>query len=115
MLILTRWIVNFLLKMKMEERIICSAIWFDDDIARANQNVISGFVVAGLRHSDCFRTASVFDPEYKYNYRSKQGFLTSGNRFVDRKEALSIAISARQVKKKELHNPLIGLFSEDLY
>jgi len=104
------------LKMKMEERIICSAIWFDDDIARANQNVFSGFVVAGLRHSDCYRTASVFDPEHKYKkYRNEQGFLTSENRFVNRKEALSIAISARQVNKKELHNQLIGLFSEDLY
>lgn len=98
------------------EKIICSAIWFDDDITRANQNVFSGFVVAGLRHSDCYRTASVFDPERKYKkYRSKQGFLTSENRFVNRMEALSIAISARQVNKKELHNPLIGLFSEDLY
>ena len=76
MLTLTRWIARIFLKTKMEEeKIICSAIWFDDDIARANQNVFSGFVVAGLRHSDCYRTASVFDPEYKYNYRSKQGVL----------------------------------------
>lgn len=108
--------MGFLLKTKMKnEKIICSAIWFDDDITRANQNVFSGFVVAGLRHSDCYRTASVFDPEHKYKYRSKQGFLTSENRFVNRMEALSIAISARQVNKKELHNPLMGLFSEDLY
>jgi hypothetical protein len=44
-----------------------------------------------------------------------QGFLTSKNRFVNRKEALEIAIAAGQVNENELGNSLIGLFSEDLY
>jgi hypothetical protein len=42
-----------------------------------------------------------------------EGFLTSDNRFVDRMEAMEIAVSQNQVK--QLHNPKIGLFSEDLY
>ena len=47
--------------------------------------------------------------------KSIQGFLTSKDRFVNRKEALEIAIAAGQVNENELGNPLIGLFSEDLY
>ena len=52
--------------------------------------------------------------EIKYNSHDSK----TGNQSAEKAqqmEALSIAISARQVKKKELHNPLIGLFSEDLY
>jgi hypothetical protein len=39
-----------------------------------------------------------------------QGFLTSKNRFVDRKEAANIAIAANQCEKT-----VTMLFSEDLY
>ena len=48
-------------------------------------------------------------------YEKAQGFLTNKNRFVERKEALEIAIKANQVDENNLGNPLIGLFSEDLY
>jgi hypothetical protein len=39
-----------------------------------------------------------------------QGFLTSDDRFVDRREAAKIALAAGQVKEE-----LKVLFSEDLY
>jgi hypothetical protein len=41
--------------------------------------------------------------------------MTSHNRFVDRIEAMKIAIEQKQVQEENLYNPLIGLFSEDLY
>jgi hypothetical protein len=44
-----------------------------------------------------------------------QGFITSKNKFVDRKEGLEIAKTAGQINENELGNSLIGLFSEDLY
>jgi len=44
-----------------------------------------------------------------------QGFLTNTNKFVDRIEAMKIALKSNQIKKENLINPRIGLFSEDLY
>jgi hypothetical protein len=46
---------------------------------------------------------------------SIEGFMTSRNRFVDRLEAAEIAINSGQVDRENLDNPIIGLFSEDLY
>jgi hypothetical protein len=46
---------------------------------------------------------------------NEQGFLTSKNRFVERIEAAEIAVRQGQVQSDLLINPLIGLFSEDLY
>ena len=42
----------------------------------------------------------------------QQGFLTSANRYVDREEALEIAIAAKQVEKRKYS---YGLDSSDLY
>ena len=44
-----------------------------------------------------------------------QGFITSYGRFVDRKEAMKIALECGQVKEEELGNKRIGLFSEDIF
>jgi hypothetical protein len=46
-----------------------------------------------------------------------QGFLTSENRFVDRKEAYTIAFNADQIIGPNRGDPenSIGLTSEDLY
>jgi hypothetical protein len=42
-----------------------------------------------------------------------QGFLTSDERFVSRKEAWKIAVEAKQVEERQNGNNI--LFSEDLY
>jgi hypothetical protein len=73
-------------------------------------------VIAGHRHCNCIETLSDLS-----NLRSVtngpesvgeniQGFLTSFNRFVDRKEGAEIAFNNGQINEK-----VKNLYSEDLY
>ena len=105
------------------EYITCSAIWYKDlpNQIYPPKNIDKGIVVCGHRHSNCIdimvslgklRTVQ-FGPDSVGE--TVQGFLTSKNRFVDRLEALEIALAMEQVKQDDLYNPIIGLFSEDLY
>ena len=102
----------------MQEQIICSAIWYDDTEKYAHQpsNITSGFIVAGMRHHNCYMTIYCLrgiDKSFQ-SLEKEQGFLTNLNRFVDRKEGLLIARSANQLLDSE---PIRGdeLFSENLY
>lgn len=94
--------------------ILCSAIWFDDGQSYIHQpkNIKSGFVIYGRRHHNCFQIVSIMNDGKKIKTikRPIQGFLTSDDRFVDRHEAVDIALISKQIVevKKEL-------FSEDLY
>lgn len=107
------------------EYIVCSAIHYDDGKEYVHQprNIKSGFVICGLRHQNCIMTAVVLTEivgEAKRKERlmiidDTQGFVTNKNRFVGRIEAMQIAIRENQVREEDLHNPRIGLFSEDLY
>lgn len=75
--------------MKNNEIILCSAI---------NHN---GTIVCGYRHGDCYDILRSLVPnitEDEEPDRSMQGFLTSENRFVDRKEAWKIAKANNQIK-----------------
>jgi len=107
----------------MNEYITCSAIWYKDLPTQTYppKNIDKGIVVCGHRHSNCIdivkslsglRTVKISPDGVG---ESVQGFITNTNRFVDRLEALKIATMASQVSVDQLHNPLIGLFSEDLY
>ncbi len=103
----------------MKERILCAAIWYKD-MPTANflpKNITEGVVVCGHRHGHCIATfvaitekRSVIPEAGGYT----QGFLTNLNRFVDRKEALLIAVVANQVNERQGASPS-ELFSEDLY
>lgn len=98
-----------------KEYILCSAILKEIEpnelpIYKSVKNDIHKCCL-GFRHADIL-----------YNFKGivskhplKQGFYTSKGRFVDRKEAMQIALNAEQVEFKNLGNPLIGLFSEDIY
>jgi hypothetical protein len=59
------------------------------------------------------------DPDYPIIKKNvTQGFLTSEDRFVDRKQAFRIAYVAKQIVSrpvKETDNGVADLFSEDLY
>jgi hypothetical protein len=98
--------------------IICAAIWFKDGNKYEHQpkNIDSGLVVCGRRHHNCFLTAFELNGGKKIEGLNEleatavQGFLTSDDRFVNRKEAGQIAFDAGQINK--LKN---CLFSEDLY
>lgn len=101
----------------MMERILCAAIHWNDGEKYLYQpkNVPSGLVVCGLRHHNCFHTLSLIkkhitEREARLRTMAVQGFLTSHDRFVDRREAAEIAVTAGQAKGDP--SPL---FSEDLY
>lgn len=103
------------------EKIICAAIWYKDLRPSSHflpRNIAEGVVISGLRHAFCISVLVALTG--KRSCKSEigenvQGFITSEHRFLDRKEALNIAIAANQVNVAELGNPQVGLFSEDLY
>ena len=109
----------------MQEYILCAANFYQDNIRRVHQpkNITTGFVVCGRRHHNCIGT---FAQIVRFPYSKKanklqdteiQGFLTNTDRFVDRKEAYTIAFNADQIKgpNKGHSENSIGLTSEDLY
>ena len=106
--------------MMNNEYILCAAIWYMDlpTSVHLPKNVDKGMVVCGHRHHNCISTISTIALE---NIRVKsvggniEGFLTNKNRFVGRIEAMDIALKAQQTSVDLLHNPYLGLFSEDLY
>lgn len=106
-------------KAPRSEHIVCAAIHYQNGMKCEHQptNIKSGIVVAGLRHTHCLMTlyfllGDAYD--VKLAGPQNQGFITSTNRFVYRKEALTIATKRNQLICQP-HNPRIGLFSEDLF
>lgn len=98
------------------EYILCAAVWFKDGKKYEHQpiNIDTGIVVCGQRHHNCLFTAWSLRKSLtalsEARGKNLQGFLTSKNRFVDRKEAGRIAFYANQIKEQT-----DCLFSEDLY
>lgn len=101
----------------IQEKILCAAIWYKEQPKSAilPLNVDKGVVVAGLRHAYCI--ASFVALTGKRSVLTEcgeyvQGFITTKDRFVDRKEAMLLAREAGQVPKTQSFEEL---FSEDLY
>jgi len=92
------------------EDIRCAAIYYNDGKEYPHQpcNINTGYVLCGLRHHNCFAMRKDKNDGKRNNTR--QGFLTSKDRFVTRKEAAQIALDAGQIPKQ-----IDILFSEDLY
>lgn len=90
----------------MREFIVCAAIHNPEEKDMAGNPLIH----CGLRHAFI-----LWQGKHVSRRQSHQGFLTNKNRYVDRIEAMNIAINANQVLYEKLNNPRIGLFSEDLY
>jgi len=110
-----------------QEYIICAANHYNDGKEHVHQpvNVESGYVLTGMRHHNCISTFIVMidaldgkvtreDMFEAQGDDAIQGFLTSKNRFLNRKEAGALAISVGQIEKT---NYLSGgrLDSSDLY
>lgn len=100
-----------------KERLLCAAIWYKEQPTAKilPVNVKEGVVVAGMRHGHCIHSfvaltgkRSVLPECGEYT----QGFITSKDRFVDRKEAMKIARESGQVTKQQSFEEL---YSEDLY
>lgn len=106
---------------KEAERIICSAIWYKDfpllnndipnDLVRP-KNCDRGIVFSGQRHPHClYQMVAITGKSQHEAGEEIQGFLTSENRFVDRKEAGQIHID----NGGKLSYSSTELYSEDLY
>lgn len=99
-----------------EEYILCAAVLFRDGKHYEHQptNIDTGIVICGQRHHNCLFTAWALKKGLtalsEARGKNVQGFLTSKNRFVDRKEAGLIAFNTKQID-----NLTDCLFSEDLY
>lgn len=97
-----------------QEYIICAAIHCQDNKTHEEQpsNIETGFVICGRRHSDIFALLDALDIKFKDYTEEKlrDGFMTSKNRFVDRKEGAKVATKAGQLTRK-----VNLLQSEELY
>lgn len=106
----------------MKERILCAAIWYKElpltysDFPSTHLlpvNCECGIVFCGLRHLQCLYQMIAMTGKKQHEVGEEiQGFLTSKNKFVDRKEGMKIALDANQVINA-YHG--IALYSEDLY
>lgn len=108
--------------LKRPEFILCAAIHYDDGIIYPHQadNIQTGLIICGRRHHNCITNASaMLGDRYKRNLvnRASQGFMTSENRYVNRKEAFTIARYNNQIIHNfyDSGNPDQILVSEDLY
>lgn len=100
--------------MEKKEYILCAAIWYNDGLKHDSQpvNIETGFVVCGRRHHNCYATVvniaslneaiklkitNIENTMSKEEYNKHQGFITSLDRYVDRKEAWIIAKENNQI------------------
>jgi len=113
-----------------KEFILCAAIWVNDKQKHEQQpdNIEIGFVVCGRRHNNCYQTIKDLKGDVNIyfkslnmsenNYREHQGFITSLDRYVNRKEGWKIAKINNQIQfgllASEAEEDSI-LISENLY
>lgn len=108
---------------EIPEYILCAAIWYKDLPMNRPEvldhrgfrpyNVDRGVVVSGWRHGNCIYQMVAITGLRSIPAEAGeeiQGFLTSRNRFVDRKEAGEIAFANGQTDVLKT-----TLYSEDLY
>ena len=96
-----------------KETVICAAVRASD-----------GYIIRGHRHHDCFRTMKGI-PRYAEILRTphldrdeNQGFVTSRNRYVTRREGYHLQIAAGIESAAKAHGDDYRgkeLYSEDLY
>lgn len=78
----------------------------------------NGTIISAARHSDCYEVLRELFADPVLPGREDQGFLTSKNRFVDRKEAWIIAKENNQIRfglKATENDEESILISENLY
>ena len=100
--------------MVVTEEIICAAIWYRD-LTPPNakkighelylpQNIDEGIVFCGHRHPHClYQMVAIYGLYQSQAGFEVQGFLTNKNKFVDREEALKIAIKSKQVNIQKIY------------
>ena len=101
---------------EITERVICSAIWYEDlPTPHFNpKNIGKGIVFCGHRHPHCLHQMVAMTGKRQCEVGEEiQGFLTNLNRFVDREEGAKIALACGQIDKLKYGNKT--LYSEDIY
>jgi hypothetical protein len=117
-----------------KEFILCAAIWVNDGRKHEDQpvNIQSGYVVCGRRHHNCYQTITSITKQKDINdaigdiiremtlddHRKHQGFITSLDRYVDRREGWTIAKENNQIQFGETaseNGQDSTLISENLY
>lgn len=98
-----------------KQYIICAAIHVNNDKTYQQQpkNITSGYVVCGRRHCNAIITNFLIEAGIVENIDKtiiEQGFMTSDDLFVSRKEAAKIAYKAGQIERE-----VKTLISEELY
>lgn len=97
----------------MEEMIVCSTV-------KGKVNNIE-YIVLGSRHYDkamhrqiesLVQAHSLIGGKFK---EIEQGFYTNKERFVNRKEAMEIAIARKQIKRLVVSQHVTDLAEQDLY
>lgn len=95
--------------MKQREFILCAAIWVNDGQPHEQQpeGIDKGFVVCGRRHHNCYQTLTDLKGdanEYlesinlrEWSTRDNEGFMTSTDRYVNRRDAWKIAKENGQI------------------
>lgn len=93
-----------------QEYILCAAILRKEEKEKTclRNNDIHKIEI-GYRHCDIFQRF----PNEMQTGSSAQGFYTSKGRFVNREEAMNIALNCGQVDKDKVYSD--KLYSEDLY
>lgn len=97
----------------MEEMIICSAV-------KGKVNNIE-YIVLGSRHYDKAMRNQIAALNQAYSIVGatfkdmEQGFYTNRERFVNRKEAMEIAIARKQIKRLVGSQHVTDLAGQDLY
>lgn len=105
--------LEFLANNERPEYILCAAIHYQDGKVYQHQpkNIDNGIVICGRRHYNCFTILySLLGDNYNTKFIHDQGFLTSKNRYVNRKEGAEIAFKSGQIKQEQK-----TMCSEDLY
>ncbi len=96
-----------------KEYIYCAATWFKDQPTAhyLPKNINHGIVIGGINHTQILYTANALLGNRQHEQgEQEQAFLTSCNRFVNRKEALIIAKEQGQLNK--MYNGDENLYSE---
>lgn len=97
----------------MEEMIVCSAV-------KGTINNIE-YVVLGSRHYDKIMRSQIAVLNQAYSIvgatfkNDEQGFYTNKERFVNRKEAMEIAIAKKQIKRLVGSQHVADLAEQELY
>lgn len=103
---------------RSKEHIFSAAYWLPEahcqvEITRPI-NIKSGIVITGISHAHCIHLMASFYPIDDKPERY-DGFLTTWNRFIGRREAFILAREAGQLTTDHCHHHSDILFSECLF